>query len=124
MCTRKAPGTPAAISPCGSAVRRESAQRLERPSASDCLPRSHVRIGAEWPIRSLVAYVDGERRFRFANSTYREWLGLDPEEIVGRLTHEVLDADYFAAIEPYVQRVLNGERVEYEVHDSPAGVPG
>jgi PAS domain S-box-containing protein len=63
----------------------------------------------------LVAYVDGERRFQFANSTYREWPGLDPEEIVGRLTHEVLDADYVAAIEPYVQRVLNGERVEYEV---------
>ncbi|MFM0258082.1 diguanylate cyclase domain-containing protein [Paraburkholderia sediminicola] len=63
----------------------------------------------------LVAYVDGERRFQFANSTYREWLGLDPEEIAGRLTHEVLDADYVAAIEPYVKRVLNGERVEYEV---------
>ncbi|MDR3379549.1 sensor domain-containing diguanylate cyclase [Cupriavidus basilensis] len=63
----------------------------------------------------LVAYVDGERRFRFANSTYREWLGLDPEAIVGRRTHEVLDADYAAAIEPYVQRVLSGERVEYEV---------
>ena len=63
----------------------------------------------------LVAYVDGERRYRFANSTYREWLGLDPEEIVGRLAHEVLGADYLAAIEPYVQRVLNGERVEYEI---------
>ncbi|CAG9228897.1 Diguanylate cyclase with PAS/PAC sensor [Paraburkholderia sabiae] len=63
----------------------------------------------------LVAYVDGERRYRFANSTYREWLGVDPEEIVGRLAHEVLAADYVAAIEPYVQRVLNGERVEYEV---------
>jgi diguanylate cyclase (GGDEF)-like protein/PAS domain S-box-containing protein len=63
----------------------------------------------------LVAYVDGERRYRFANSTYRDWFGLDPEEIVGRLAHEVLDAGYFAAIEPYVQRALNGERVEYEV---------
>lgn len=63
----------------------------------------------------LVASVDGEQRYRFANSTYREWLGLDPEETVGQLTYEVLHADYFAAIEPYVQRVLNGERAEYEV---------
>jgi predicted signal transduction protein with EAL and GGDEF domain len=30
-------------------------------------------------------------------------------------SHEVLDADDVAAIELYVQRVLNGERVEYEV---------
>lgn len=70
----------------------------------------------------LVAYVDGERRYRFANSTYREWLGVDPEEIVGRLAHEVLAADYVAAIEPYVQRVLNGERVEYEVGATANGV--
>jgi len=63
----------------------------------------------------LVAYIDSERRFRFANSTYRDWFGLDPEAILGRLTHEVLDPDYVASIEPYVQRALAGERVEYEI---------
>ena len=31
----------------------------------------------------LVAYVDSERRFRFANSTYRDWFGLDSEGILG-----------------------------------------
>ncbi|MDN4572367.1 PAS sensor protein [Pandoraea cepalis] len=85
-----------------SAERQLGATRVDLRAIADNLP-------------ALVAYVDGERRYRFANSTYREWLGLDPEEIVGRLTHEVLDADFFAAIEPYVQRVLSGERVEYEV---------
>ena len=85
-----------------TAERQLGATRVDLRAIADNLP-------------VLVAYVDGERRFRFANSTYREWFGLDPEEIVGRLTHEVLDADYAAAIEPYVQRVLNGERVEYEV---------
>ncbi|ACC75916.1 diguanylate cyclase [Paraburkholderia phymatum] len=85
-----------------SAERQLGATRVDLRAIADNLP-------------VLVAYVDGERRYRFANSTYREWLGLDPEEIVGRLTHEVLDADFYAAIEPYVQRVLNGERVEYEV---------
>jgi diguanylate cyclase (GGDEF)-like protein/PAS domain S-box-containing protein len=109
---------------------REAALHRAAHEASEVLRRAHEQlttaerqlgatrvdlraIADNLPV--LVAYVDGERRFRFANSTYREWLGLDPEEIVGRLTHEVLDADYFAAIEPYVQRVLNGERVEYEV---------
>jgi len=85
-----------------SAERQLGATRVDLRAIADNLP-------------VLVAYVDGERRYRFANSTYREWLGLDPEEIVGRLAHEVLGADYFAAIEPYVQRVLNGERVEYEI---------
>ncbi|MGF6602721.1 diguanylate cyclase (GGDEF)-like protein [Paraburkholderia sp. GAS448] len=109
---------------------REAALHRAAHEASEVLRRAHEQlttaerqlgatrvdlraIADNLPV--LVAYVDGERRFRFANSTYREWLGLDPEEIAGRLTHEVLDADYVAAIEPYVQRVLNGERVEYEV---------
>ncbi|MEW9587070.1 PAS domain-containing protein, partial [Paraburkholderia sp. DGU8] len=109
---------------------REAALHRAAHEASEVLRRSHEQlttaerqlgatrvdlraIADNLPV--LVAYVDGERRYRFANSTYREWLGLDPEEIVGRLTQEVLDADFFAAIEPYVQRVLNGERVEYEV---------
>jgi diguanylate cyclase (GGDEF)-like protein/PAS domain S-box-containing protein len=109
---------------------REAALHGAVHEASEVLRRSHEQlmtaerqlgatrvdlraIADNLPV--LVAYVDGERRFQFANSTYREWLGLDPEEIVGRLTHEVLDTDYIAAIEPYVQRALNGERVEYEV---------
>jgi diguanylate cyclase (GGDEF)-like protein/PAS domain S-box-containing protein len=109
---------------------REAALHRGAHEASEVLRRAHEQlttaerqlgatrvdlraIADNLPV--LVGYVDGERRYRFANSTYREWLGLDPEEIVGRRTHEVLDADYFAAIEPYVQRVLNGERVEYEV---------
>jgi diguanylate cyclase (GGDEF)-like protein/PAS domain S-box-containing protein len=109
---------------------REAALHRVAHEASEDLRRSHERLTAaerqlgatrvdlraiadNLPV--LVAYVDGQRRFRFANANYREWLGLDPEEITGRLTHEVLDADYVAAIEPYVQRVLNGERVEYEV---------
>jgi diguanylate cyclase (GGDEF)-like protein/PAS domain S-box-containing protein len=62
---------------------------------------------------ALVAYIDSERRYRFANSTYRDWFGLDPEAILGRLTYEVLDPDFAASIEPYVQRALAGERVEY-----------
>ncbi|MGF6727334.1 diguanylate cyclase (GGDEF)-like protein/PAS domain S-box-containing protein [Paraburkholderia sp. GAS41] len=109
---------------------REAALHRGAHEASEVLRRAHEQLtNAERQLGAtrvdlraiadnlpvLVAYVDGERRFRFANSTYREWMGLDPEEIVGRLTHEVLDADYFAAIEPYVQRALNGERVEYEV---------
>jgi PAS domain S-box-containing protein len=109
---------------------REAALHRGAHEASEVLRRAHEQLtNAERQLEAmrvdlraiadnlpvLVAYVDGERRFRFANSTYREWMGLDPEEIVGRLTHEVLDTDYFAAIEPYVQRALNGERVEYEV---------
>jgi len=42
----------------------------------------------------LVAYIDSERRFRFANSIYRDWFGLDPEAILGRTAREVLDPDY------------------------------
>ncbi|WP_345817402.1 diguanylate cyclase (plasmid) [Paraburkholderia sp. PREW-6R] len=85
-----------------STERQLGASRIDLRAIADNLP-------------VLVGYVDGERRYQFANATYREWFGLDPEQTVGRLAHEVLEAGYFAAIEPYIQRALNGERVEYEV---------
>src|SRR5690606_10084629 len=32
----------------------------------------------------LIAYIDSEYRFRFANAAYMRWFGLAPAELVGR----------------------------------------
>ena len=38
----------------------------------------------------LLAYLDHEQRFRYANETHRHWLGLDPERLIGRHLIEVI----------------------------------
>lgn len=53
-------------------------------------------------------------RYLMANSAYAEIAGLPLERIVGRPIVEVIGAAGLETIRPYVERVLRGERVEYQ----------
>jgi two-component system, cell cycle sensor histidine kinase and response regulator CckA len=63
----------------------------------------------------MLAQCSRDERFRFVNRTYAEHLGLAPEQIVGKSITEILGKDASEALRPYIQRVLNGEAVEYEI---------
>jgi PAS domain S-box-containing protein len=49
-----------------------------------------------------------------ANPAYAQWIGLPVDQIVGRPIVEVMGHAAFEIIRPRVERVLSGERVEYE----------
>jgi len=53
-------------------------------------------------------------RYLAANSAYAQLVGLPVDEILGRTLVEVMGVDGWEKIRPYVERVLRGERVEYE----------
>jgi PAS domain S-box-containing protein len=53
-------------------------------------------------------------RYLAANEAYAAIAGLPLSDIVGRPIAEVMGEEAFAVIRPYVDRVLNGEPVEYE----------
>lgn len=53
-------------------------------------------------------------RYVAANSAYAEIAGLPADGIVGRPIVDVMGVDGWERIRPYVERVLRGERVEYE----------
>ena len=64
---------------------------------------------------SLVAYfVREDFRCLFANKAYAHNFGLDEHSIVGKTVPEIIGQDAFAAIRPYVDRVMQGEIVRYE----------
>ena len=63
----------------------------------------------------MLAYCDAESRYTFVNKTYAERFGLKPRDCLGKHISEVLGQAAFGSIEPYVQRVLSGEPVEYEI---------
>ena len=62
-------------------------------------------------------------RYVFVSRAYAQMLGRHAAEIEGKPIVEVMGAQGFAGIRPYVERVLGGERVEYEsdVHFSGVG---
>jgi PAS domain S-box-containing protein len=52
--------------------------------------------------------------FLWVNPLYASWVGRPVEHIVGRKLGEVIGADAAREIEPQIQLVLKGERVQYE----------
>ncbi|MBI3879635.1 MAG: PAS domain S-box protein [Verrucomicrobia bacterium] len=54
-------------------------------------------------------------RYKFVNRACAEFLGLPPEQIEGRLIPEIMGKEAFETIRPYVERVLKGEPVDYEI---------
>ena len=63
----------------------------------------------------LIARVDAGRRYVFANRAYNDMLGIPTAQVVGRTMAEVLGEDAYETIRPYVDRVLAGETVEYDI---------
>jgi PAS domain S-box-containing protein len=78
---------------------RGSAQKLQ--TITDTLP-------------ALVAYVDSQERYRFANRAYESWFGLKPEEVVGKTIREFIGEQSYARLKEPVHRALAGEHVRYE----------
>jgi PAS domain S-box-containing protein len=54
-------------------------------------------------------------RFVWVSRSYAAWLmGTEPEDVVGRTIVDVAGQEVYETIRPYIERVLSGERVEYE----------
>ena len=65
-------------------------------------------------VPALIAYLDRDARYVWANEGYRRWLGHPPDEIPGRHVSEVLGAAGWASVRPYVERALAGEEVTFD----------
>ncbi|MCE7985027.1 MAG: PAS domain S-box protein [Caldilinea sp. CFX5] len=63
---------------------------------------------------ALIAYVDAEERYQFANAQYTEWFGAPAPTLIGRRLCEVLDAAAYAHVQPYLQMAFQGRRTTFE----------
>jgi PAS domain S-box-containing protein len=63
---------------------------------------------------SGVFRCDRNLRYLWVSPAYAEWLNRQPIEMLGHRIPDVVGAVSFEVIRPYVERVLTGERVEYE----------
>jgi PAS domain S-box-containing protein len=62
----------------------------------------------------LVAQVDRNEKFLFANDSFCDWFQCGPSEIRKLNIHDVLGDDRYSAHHPYIAQVLSGETVTYE----------
>ncbi|TBR36100.1 MULTISPECIES: sensor domain-containing protein [Dyella] len=71
---------------------------------------SHVIHGAP----ALIAYIDRDQRFRFVNLAHQAWLGVLPEDLVGRRVAEVIDELSLQRAGSCLEQALAGQPAVYE----------
>jgi PAS domain S-box-containing protein len=62
----------------------------------------------------LLARCRQDMTYRFVSEAYAKMLGRRPEDIIGKRLIQVLGDAAFDVVEPYIQQVLEGKKVEFE----------
>lgn len=70
----------------------------------------------------LISYIDRDLTYRFVNRTFERWTGMPPEQVLNRQVAKVLGEEKFALRRDKLIRALAGERVEFEIATTGAGV--
>ncbi|MES1162036.1 MAG: MASE3 domain-containing protein, partial [Rhizobacter sp.] len=60
-------------------------------------------------IPAMVAFVDTEQRYRFVNRNYQRWLGMKPEDMIGRTALEIYGEEHYGHLQPHIERALAGQ---------------
>ncbi len=63
-----------------------------------------------------------DQRYLWVSPAYARWLGRESEEIVGRPIPEIIGAAGYEMIQPHIEQVLMGQRIEYETQVEFLGV--
>ncbi|RZL04361.1 MAG: diguanylate cyclase [Rubrivivax sp.] len=93
-----------------------------RKQMEAALEASQARLkGVTDNVPALMSYIDTEHRFRFANQAYQEWLGIDPQSLIGRSLRDLYGDTAYASIRFHLERALAGQVVHYE-RDLPCAV--
>ena len=68
----------------------------------------------------LIAYIDSDQVYRFANATHQRWYGLAPEAMIGTTLLATLGAEQYALAAPQLAALLAGETVHFDMFDAHA----
>lgn len=88
----------------------------ERKQIEAALRRSEeqLRLTAD-ALPVLIAYVDAQQHYRFNNQAHEDWFGKSVLEIYDCSVQSVIGERLYRRIQPYVEAVLSGEPVQFEI---------
>ncbi len=96
--------------------RTAAALRLERLATLDVQRAGDMelrRIADALPV--LIAFVDRDYTYKFANRTYQDWFFVPAEQVIGRRIPELLDAQGFADRRDHMEGALAGREARFEL---------
>jgi PAS domain S-box-containing protein len=89
---------------------------VERSRGEEALRRSqdHLRfVTDQAPV--LLVHCDRNARYTFVNTPYSARFRMRPQDLIGLHIRDVVGEKTYRALEPYVERALAGERVDFEL---------
>lgn len=66
----------------------------------------------------LIAQLDKERRYIFGNRKYREWFGVEVDDLIGKTQQEAFGEDYARRTQDVLQRCYQGELAHIDMEAS------
>jgi PAS domain S-box-containing protein len=93
---------------------RELEQRVQERTAELRESEEQYRLLAD-NLPVLIAYVDQDQRYLFANKTHELWFERPVSEIMGKHPSEILAEGVYEQVRPYLEKALAGERQSFEV---------
>jgi diguanylate cyclase (GGDEF)-like protein/PAS domain S-box-containing protein len=63
----------------------------------------------------LIAYIDRDLRYQFANALYEQWFGVPREQIIGRTVEEAFGRDFYVKRRKHLNKCFDGHTVKVEI---------
>lgn len=76
---------------------------------------AHMRLIAD-AFPGPVSHIGSDGRYSYVNRHYETWFGERKEDVIGRTPAELLNSELFTRIDPYFQKVLKGDQVNWETN--------
>ncbi len=67
---------------------------------------------------AMIGFVNANLEFEFTNRAYQQWVGMDRDELQGRSIKEVYSHQQLARLQTYVEQVLDGDTVGFELEEA------
>ena len=94
-------------------------EQRKAEAARQAAERANLKSYEQLPVitnamSAPVTRCSRDLHYLWASKPYADWLGRSVDQIIGKRIVDVVGPEALTAIQPYINRVLAGERVEYE----------
>jgi len=90
----------------------DAVERARAEAALRASERELQQLADALPV--LISYLDADRLYRFVNKAYETWFGRPRSQLLGQHAADVIGAEAFERVRPYLDRVFAGESVTFE----------
>ena len=106
--------------PLGAVVAMKDVTELDASRARLAESGEWLRTIAD-NVPALIAYVDTDLRYRFANERYREWFGVKTADMIGRTVLDAMGEGFYAPRREALERCLAGHASHLEIEERRRG---